>query len=351
MKKIHTNLTFILIYVVISVTFLYIYSLHHKVFLFLFTNPLGNLFLIGVVFLVSLLNAFLSVAFAIKFLIVFFILRYAIVEEGFLSGIPQYELQYNPIEGGWPQDIISKFLKFQTVTNPNIYFDMKIIQKQATSEEAEILLKTGSWPWTPDVQRMYRDSIARNSYISMNPGTSLNDAQKVYNENAMKQLLSWNSKEGDFLLGGVIVGHTEGMPKNINNIVRCAAKIDGETEMHKTVYNGYNGINGSLSYTTSVVPNEEIPNVVPGFSFLAEKGVCNPCAPLNSPPDYSCPFIIDTGNGTIISRIWESLWGMKPKDDKKTRTFPPYNNSYLLGVSRKNNNSDQIPVLNMNTNF
>ena len=349
MKKINNYFISFHVYITIIALFIYLYEFKRSIFIFLFNSPLGNLFLFGVVFLVSLLNSFLSIAFAIKFLIIFLILRYAIVEEGLLSGIPQYEVQY--IEGGWSQDIISKFLKFQTVTNPNIYFDMKIIQKQATAEEAEILLKTGSWPWSPDVQRMYRDSIATNSYISMNPGTSLNDAQKVYNENAMKQLLSWNSKEGDFLLGGVIVGHTKGMPKNINNVVRCAAKIDGETEMHKTVYNGYNGINGSLSYTKTVVPNEEIPNVVPGFSFLAEKGVCNPCAPLNSPPDYSCPFIINTGNGTFISRIWESLWGMKPKDDKKTRTFPPYNNSYLLGVSRKKNNSDQIPVLNMNTNF
>lgn len=327
MKKAYAYLMFILLYVIISAIFLYIYGFQHKAFLFLFTSPLGNLFLIGVVFLVGALNLFLSLVFAIKFLIVFFILRCAVFKENLLSGIPKYE------EEGWPQDLVKDFLNFQMVTNPNIYFDMKIIQKQATSEEARILLKTGSWPWSPDVQRMYREAIMRNSYISVNPGTSLNDAQKVYNQNAMKQLLSWNSKEGDFLLGGVTIGHTEGMPKNINNTVRCAAKIDGEAEMHKMVYTGYNGINGSLSYTTTVVPNEEIPNVVPGFSFLAEKGVCNPCAPLNSPPDYSCPFIIDTGNGTFISRIWESLWGMTTKNHKKSQTYPTYNNSYLLGVS------------------
>ena len=92
-----------------------------------------------------------------------------------------------------------------------------------------------------------------------------------------------------------------------------------------------------------------------GFSFLAEKGVCNPCAPLNSPPDYSCPFIIDTGNGTEISEIWENLWGItgpKKDTDKAEKTYNTTDNSYLLGVSRKNETSrDEPSKWNMNTNF
>jgi hypothetical protein len=340
-------------YFIFVLAFIGIYFARPDVFLFLFTTGLGNLFLAGVVVVVRFLSIFLSVILAVKFLITSLIFRlfHSNVQEGLLGGIPQYELQYDPIEGGWPIEVVRDFLNFQKAHNPDIYFDMKIIQKQATTDDARLFLKNGSWPWSSDTQRMYRDAIARNSYISMNPGTSLNDAQQVYNENAMKQLLSWNSKEGDFLLGGVIIGHTSGMPKNINNTVRCVSKINGDSEMQKKIYNGYNGINGSLSYTTTVVPNEEIPDVVPGFSFLAEKGVCNPCAPLNSPPDYSCPFIINTGNGTFISRIWETLWGMKPEEkEKKRRTYPAYKNSYLLGVSYKKKHSDK-PVLNMNTNF
>ena len=220
---------------------------------------------------------------------------------------------------------------------------MKIIQKQATVDEARAFLRDGKWPWSAPVMHLYRQAIERNSYISVNPGTSLRDAQTVYNENAMKQLLSWNTKEGDFLLTGVVIGHPDGMPKNINNVVRCFAEGD-EAYMKKTVYNGYNGINGALSYYSSRVPDAEIPAVVPGFSFLAEKGVCNPCAPLNATPDYSCPFIIDTGNGTEISDIWTYLWGLNKGDGKggwewqmekrREREFVGMNNSYLLGVSR-----------------
>ncbi|NBW04298.1 MAG: hypothetical protein EBR87_11440, partial [Cytophagia bacterium] len=257
-------------------------------------------------------------------------------KDGFLSGIPQYNMKYSSA-GSWPQELVREFLNFQAAHNPEIFFDMDLIQEQATPDEVRIFLKNGQWPWSSDVQRMYREAIMENSYISMNPGSSLSDAQMVYNENAIKQLLSWNSKEGDFLLGGVIIGHPNGMPKNVNNTVRCVASADGgETVMQKKVYTGYNGINGSMSYQTSLVPNDQIPNIVPGFSFLNGK-VCNPCAPLNSPPDYSCPFIIDTGNGTEISDIWEKLWSISGTKQgfSKAKEFPPVNNSYLLGVSRK----------------
>jgi hypothetical protein len=351
MKKNLMNL--FCLYASIGLLFFVMYLVQPGVFLLLFKTGLGNLFLLGIVVLVGFISLGLSLAVGIKFLIVFLIVRWFIVEEGLMGGVPQYMKKDYSIPGGWPEDLVSQFLTFQQAHNPNIFFDMDMIQKQATADEAAIFLKNGSWPWSADIQRLYRDAIARNSYISMNPGTSLRTAQTVYNQHAIEQLLSWNTKEGDFLLGGVVIGHTDGLPKNINNVVRCAASVDGPTEMHKTVYTGYNGINGQLDYRTTVVPNEEIPNVVPGFSFLAEKGVCNPCAPLNSPPDYSCPFIINVGNGTYISQIWEKLWNLNSDLDlkKKKYTFPATNNSYLLGVSRKKNNSDDNLVLNMNTNF
>jgi hypothetical protein len=349
MKKNLMNL--FCLYASIGLLFFVMYLVQPGVFLSLFKTGLGNLFLLGIVVLVGFISLGLSLAVGIKFLIVFLIVRWFIVEEGLMGGVPQYMKKDYSIPGGWPEDLVSQFLTFQQAHNPNIFFDMDMIQKQATADEAAMFLKNGSWPWSVDIQRLYRDAIARNSYISMNPGTSLRTAQTVYNQHAIEQLLSWNTKEGDFLLSGAVIGHTDGLAKNINNVVRCAASVDGPTEMQKKVYTGYNGINGQLEYRTTVVPNEEIPNVVPGFSFLAEKGVCNPCAPLNSPPDYSCPFIINVGNGTYISQIWEKLWNLNSDLKKKKYTFPATNNSYLLGVSRKKNNSDDNLVLNMNTNF
>jgi len=343
---------FVLVFLLIGFTLFFAPT----TFLFFFSTILGNLLLIVTVFLLSFFDIPFAFAIGIIFIILFLVLRVKkdnFVEK-FLSGIPQYEMSYNSV-GSWSSELVREFLNFQSVHNPNIFFDMDLIQQQATEGEVKVFLKNGSWPWSKEVQRMYRDAIATNSYISTNPGASLYDAQTVYNENAIKQLLSWNSKEGDFLLGGVTIGHPEGMPKNINNTIRCVANPETETVMHKKIYTGYNGINGVMSYHTSVVENQDIPDAVPGFSFL--NGVCNPCNPLNSPPDYSCPFIIDTGNGTEISEIWENLWNINGLEKQKKKEFATRDNSYLLGVSRKkkflNNelllNNEQL--MNINTNF
>ena len=349
-----TYIIFILVFIIIGLVVYF----EPKIFLFLFTTILGNVLLVASVIGLGFFSIYFAIGIGIIFLILFMVSK---IKEGILSGIPQYMQYKGKGDNIWPLDVINDFQSFQAAHNPNIFFDMKIIQKQATADEARSFLKNGKWPWSEDVQRKYKDAVAHNSYISSNPGTSLNDAQIVYNENAIKQLLTWNTKEGDFLICGVTIGHPKNMPKNINNTVKCAASLDGDTVMHKTVYTGYSGINGVMTYNTSVVPNAEIPSVVPGFSFLAEKGVCNPCAPLNSPPDYSCPFIIDTGNGTEISEIWENLRGIsgpekdKDKDAEKEKAEKTYNiidNSYLLGVSRKNDTSrDEPSEWNVNTNF
>lgn len=347
-------LIFVLVFLLLGLILYFV----PNVFLFLFSSILGNLLLIVSVVLLGYFDMAFAFGIALIFVVLFLVFRLqkrgknveekeSTVRERFLSGVPQYQTGRMSV-GSWPQEIVREFLNFQAAHNPNIFFDMDLIQEQTTPDEAEIFLKNGSWPWSSEVQSMYRDAIAQNSYISTNPGSSLGDAQKVYNENAIKQLLSWNSKEGDFLLGGVTIGHPKGMPKNINNTVRCVASVNGDAVLEKTIYNGYNGINGSMAYKKSIVTNEELPNIVPGFAYL--KGVCNPCAPLNSPPDYSCPFIIDTGNGTEISDIWENLWGITGVKKEKNKVFATRDNSYLLGVSRKDPELDPI-VLNMNTNF
>ena len=370
------------IYIIFVLLFLIIGMVMYfspKIFLFLFTNILGNLLLITLVGSLFLFDIMFAIGVGIIFIIIFMAIHLGFAgkqnqnqKQGF-AGIPQYMQASVSVPGGWPQDIINKFLAFQGAHNPNIFFDMKIIQQQASADDVRQFLKDGKWPWSKEVQRLFQQAVAENSYISTNPGTSMMDAQTVYNENAMKQLLSWNTKEGDFLLGGVTIGHsadsnaqapkfTNGIPKNLNNTIRCAADADGNTVMQKTVYTGYNGLNGSMSYLTSVVSSDQIPVLVPGFSFIEGTGVCNPCAPLNSPPDYSCPFIINTGNGTEISDIWLNLWGMgtktKTSSSKRFATYDTTNNSYLLGISRKNGEKNgeksgegNPKVLNENTNM
>jgi hypothetical protein len=158
---------------------------------------------------------------------------------------------------------------------------------------------------------MYKDAIMRNSTISMDPGVALDVAQTIYNETAVKEMLSWNTKEGAFLLTGVVVGHTKGLPDNVNNIVRCGlSNSDGGNAIMEKITNvGYDGINGSMIQNIAPVSDADIPNLVPGFKFL--KGECNPCGALDDPANYSCPFSLNVGDGGEVSTIWKNLWGLQ----------------------------------------
>ena len=126
---------------------------------------------------------------------------------------------------------------------------------------------------------------------------------------AIVKLLSWGTKEGTFLLNGSVIKHTDGMPDNINNLIRCGK--DRETDkitMQKVLYTGYNGVNGSIVSNITPIANADIPKQVTGFKFL--KSECNPCSALDDPADYSCPFSLNLGNGTEVSGVWKQLWGL-----------------------------------------
>jgi len=208
----------------------------------------------------------------------------------------------------WSPQLKADFIKFENTYNPNFQFDLNIIQKQASPIEVEYLLKNNKWPWSDSVKAMYRDAIMRNSTISMDPGIALDLAQTIYNETAIKEMLSWNTKEGSFLLTGVTVGHTKGLPDNINNIVRCGLSSGGNAVMEKITNVGYDGINGSMTRNFALVSNADIPKLVPGFKFL--KSECNPCVALDDPANYSCPFSLNVGDGGGVSAIWKNLWGL-----------------------------------------
>jgi hypothetical protein len=150
---------------------------------------------------------------------------------------------------------------------------------------------------------MYKNAVAENWNISVDLGTSLNSAQSVYNQFAAMEILAWNTKEGAFLIDGAVIGQSKNMPKNVNNVVRC----NTNNGLEKVIYTGYNSINGSLQSQVTPVANEDIPSIVNGFKFLNEP--CNPCSALDNPPNYSCPFSINTGNGATVSPIWQKLWG------------------------------------------
>ena len=197
----------------------------------------------------------------------------------------------------WSKQTVHDFLKFQDTVNRNTQFNMEQIQQQASEEEVQELLKTGSWPWSRDTENEYLERVAHNTMLKIDPVSSMKTQKTVYNENAMQQLLSWNTKEGQFLLNGTII-------ENNNGTIRCTTNVDGSTTLQKKVLKGYNLWNG---YGVYDIINDVVPSEVPGFQFV--KSPCNPCVALDY--DYSCPFQINTKkDGNKISSIWKKLWNI-----------------------------------------
>ena len=304
---------------IISLMLLFILTLYlvPTLFVSLFETLLGNLFLILIVFGVGYYHLITGIILAFGFILFYQIshLSYG-AKEGFL--VQDAEANVNmeldapdgATRGPWPADLVEKFLQFQKVLNPNIVYDMKVLQKQATPEEVVHLFKHNMWPWSEKVQELYEAAIAQNLYVSIDPGTALTDAQSIYNEKAVVELLSFKTKEGKFLIHGATIGHTEGLPENINNVAVCGIDGKGNSILNKVLYTGYDGFDGHMIENITPIENKDVPSVVTGFKFL--KGDCNPCSALNSPSDYSCPFSLNVGDGQDVSTVWKMLWGLNP---------------------------------------
>jgi hypothetical protein len=232
----------------------------------------------------------------------------------------------------WSRDTIKKFYVYQDTVNLNAnQFNMSVLQDQASEEEAKELFKTGYWPWSNDTKKQYIEGVWQNPIIKFDPEAALDYAMKLYNETAAKRLLSWNTKEGEFLLYGStndgsndsannkIIGiATNGLANgdgqgitidgqiSKKNIFKCSH--DSNPVLQKTTMNGYNLSNGFKNTTTVNLASNEIPNEVPGFSFVGSP--CNPCAPLKDTPDYNCPFKLNVKGDNEVSDVWKELWNI-----------------------------------------
>lgn len=185
----------------------------------------------------------------------------------------------------WSEDLRQRFLKYQNTMSINDYnYNLEILQQQVTPEEVEEYLKTGYWNWDETLKKLYLDKVQSSTLVNILPEVSLDYAMKMYTPEAVKQLLAWNYKEGEFLLYGA---------KDINkNIVKCS--------------------NDDEPYLTDgkrkKINNEEIPNVIPGFSFINEP--CNPCVAINDLSNTKCAFKLNVKGDDTISEIWKKIWKM-----------------------------------------
>ena len=245
---------------------------------------------------------------------------------------------------GFTADSTKEFLDLQSTINPNTNFDMDEIGRQATQEEMDYYLKHKMWPWSEELKEVYTSAIISNPYVRLEPGLAVNRARVIYNESIMWQILSWQTKEGQFLMNGVIVKdpsanpvsgfgdfpYTSELVKERHDVIKCADD-KGKLVLMRT---RNVGLDQNGAYITKQYPVDlgTLDKVIPGFSFSTfEKsgakpdlpfgstfskggkgGKCNPCVALNDPPDYSCPFKLDIINVQPgVSNVWARLWGSK----------------------------------------
>ena len=218
------------------------------------------------------------------------------------------------------------FLHIQHTINPKIVFDMEIIKKQASQLELDYFLKNGMWPWSQDVINLYVEAVNRNKFIRTYSGDSINYARKIYNQAAILQLLSMETKEGSFLISGVQInggskndledlpsgygnfGYQSGLKEHMNPVIKCNIDDNGNASLEKTEYTGVGGIFGEQTSKKSPVDYNNLESEIPGFKFL--NSPCNPCKALNSTADYSCPYSLDVKGGSSgVSSVWNYLWG------------------------------------------
>ena len=208
------------------------------------------------------------------------------------------------------------FIQYVKSTKPTFEYDSTQIQNNTTEQERAHFIQTNEWPWTHEIQTMYEDAVQSSSITKYNPTSNRQTIQSIFNQSAAEKILAYNSDEGRFLTTGILLPDPN-LPEYARNsglvpvnktgdIVRCHTHAGTGTPTLTRIRQGkYDGLFSIQPDTLTPIPNEEIPNVVPGFRFL--QAPCNPCLALdlNNPPDYSCAFQIQD-NPT--SPIWKYLW-------------------------------------------
>ena len=237
---------------------------------------------------------------------------------------------------GFTVESTREFLDLQSTINPNVNFDMGEIGKQASQEELDYYLKNHSWPWSDELKEMYKTAIISNPYVRLEPGLAVDRARVMYNESIMWQILSWQTKEGQFLLNGVIVKdpssdnsgfgdfpYSSEIVKERHDVIKCADD-KGKFVLMRT---RNVGLDQNGAYITKQFPVDlgTLDKLIPGFTFSTfeksgakpdlhfgstfSKGGCNPCVALDDPPNYSCPFNLDIMNlKPGVSSVWARLW-------------------------------------------
>jgi hypothetical protein len=203
-------------------------------------------------------------------------------------------------------------------------------------------MKYKMWPWSPKVIELYKELSGRNPYVREDPNESVKYARRIYNEKAILQIMSLQTKEGVFLVNGIAVTtedkskaerdgagdyvYSSGLitPNNDINttIIKCGATAtDAHTGLieERIVEKGGEDIQVSTGLgnffkqkvkESKPISYMDLEKKIPGFTFIDKP--CNPCGALDDPPTYKCKYKIELPHNSYepkgISNVWKYLW-------------------------------------------
>ena len=295
-----------------------------ELFTSLFNTLLGNLILLTITILLFSYNIKYGLMLGLVFIILLRFSQISREKEGF----------------SWTSNSAQNFIAIQQSINPQKIFDVNMIQQtQASQAEVDYFNKNAIWPWSKNTQDLYMEAVNSNPFIRTYSGDSLNYSMKIYNEAAILKLLSLQTKEGSFLLNGVLVSDPSGnkmeeLPSgfgdfayssglkdnNTSDIIKCNMDKDNGAYLERTRFTGREGIFNSQTTKVTPVDYNDLENIIPGFKFL--NGPCNPCGAINENADYSCPFKLPLKNKPpFISKVWQKLWNI---DDNPLQSSPSF---------------------------
>jgi hypothetical protein len=259
-----------------------------------------------ITFLTSLLILKYNYNYGILFIIIAFILyQISNVKEGF----------------SWTEKSINDFLLLQNTINRGRFFDIGKIQENASQEEVDYYLETEKWPWSDETKKLYMDASSKNSYVRNYKERDLDRARGIYNEFNILKILSWQEKEGQFLMNGVVVSDKDQSRNGLGsypykyNMIKLKDRKSADAVLYKC--NTKSEMEEEKDGKTRIITNySELEEKIPNFKFV--KGPCNPCVALNAEPDYSCPFELEVykeeyigqDNEKGISKVWKKLWNL-----------------------------------------
>lgn len=259
-----------------------------SILVMLFHTLLGNLMLLVMTLLIYSNRRMVGIVFGLLCLV---LVRFSWLSE----------------KDGFTTQSQTDFYNIQRTINPQTHFDMNVLGTQVSQDELDYFNRNGMWEWSPSVIAMYEEAVKRNPYVRTVPFLSTQHARTIYNQSAIVEVLSNQTKEGQFRINGVLVpesnvgdnddkgigtfGENSGLVREKDtDIIRCNLDTDQLERVH---------LRGT---TPSKVNYTEMETLVPGFSFL--QGACNPC-------DRACAYTLNVkGQTKGISDIWKYIWGI-----------------------------------------